>query len=422
MNLLLVNQYYPPDTAPTGQYLHQLARALVARGHTVTVLCSRRAYNGNDVYPAEEDRDGVRIRRINAFGFGRKSAAGKVLDYASFYLALAGRLFSPRHRPDLILALTTPPYLGLLAAAAARWKGTAHGHWIMDLYPDVLAAHGALAPTTVAYRLLAGLTRREVRHSALTVTLGDDMAERVRNHFPAADRGAVRVHSIPLWHDPALAPWADAAPPPFRAEQGWGAEDLVLMYSGNMGRGHRFGEFLAAAAQLKGERAIHWVFSGGGARRGELEAAAARDPQLNLRLLPYAPFARLREHLCSADVHLVSLDAAWQGCMIPSKFQGIFAVGRPVILVSGRQNSLAQWIEESGGGWVVPEGDVAALVAAVTAARDPAERARRGAAARAFAERHFDTARNLQRLCELIEAGPRQPDTQGGKGRQDGSS
>jgi hypothetical protein len=108
------------------------------------------------------------------------------------------------------------------------------------------------------------------------------------------------------------------------------------MYSGNMGRGHRFGEFLAAAAQLKGERAIHWVFSGGGARRGELEAAAARDPQLNLRLLPYAPFARLREQLCSADVHLVSLDAAWQGCMIPSKFQGIFAVGRPVILVSGR--------------------------------------------------------------------------------------
>ena len=59
MHIVLVNQYYPPDTAPTGQYLHDLARVLVQRGHRVTVLCSQRAYNGNSQYAAEEQRDGV---------------------------------------------------------------------------------------------------------------------------------------------------------------------------------------------------------------------------------------------------------------------------------------------------------------------------------------------------------------------------
>lgn len=404
MKLLLVNQYYPPDTAPTGQYLHQVARALVQRGHDVTVLCSRRAYNGTDVFPAEETLDGVRIGRIHAFGFGRNSAAGKVLDYASFYLSLAGRLFSPRLQADLMLALTTPPHLGLLVRWSARWKRAVAAHWIMDIYPDVLAAHGNLATDSWPYRFLAWLTGRELRDSPLVLCLGDEMADRILRHTGDTPETRRAVVSLPLWSDVALQPWDERDPPPFRRGQGWGDDDLVLMYSGNMGRGHRFGEFLQAAGRLKDEQSIHWVFAGGGKRKGEVEAAARAHPDWNLKVLPYAPVEQLREHLCSADVHLVSLDAAWQGCMVPSKFQGIFAVGKPIIFVGGRANSLARWIEASGGGWVVAEDDVEGLLRAVGEARDPAERRLRGAAARSFAQQHFDGPRNVQRLAELLES------------------
>ena len=403
MHIVLVNQYYPPDTAPTGQYLHDLARVLVQRGHRVTVLCSQRAYNGNSRYAAEEQRDGVQIRRVRASGFGRRLGVGKLVDYASFYIFLAFRLFQPRLRPDLILALTTPPHLGLLAALAAQWKKVPHAHWIMDIYPDVLVAHGALSATSPIYRLLAWLTRRELRHSPLIACLGDDMAERLRAYLPPGASSDV-VKSLPLWSDPALEPWTGAEPPAFRAAQGWSDQDVVLMYSGNMGRGHRLGEFLHAASALKDQPGLHWVFAGGGKRREEVEQALAEDPGLPVRLLPYAPAEKLREHLCSADVHLASLDTQWQGCMVPSKFQGIFAVGRPVIFVGGPDNSLARWIEASGGGWVVPENDPAALLAAVAQARDPAERLRRGRAARAFAAQHFSRARNTQLLCEWLEA------------------
>lgn len=404
MNFLLVNQYYPPDTAPTGQYLHQLARTLVARGHEVTVVCSRRAYNGTGVYPAEEILDGVRVRRVSGTGFGRVWGMGKMLDYATFYAALASRLLARSLRADVIVALTTPPYVGWLSGVAARRKGARHAHWIMDIYPDVLAANGSLSPTSWIYRLLAALTRRELSGSSVVVALCDEMAERLRGHLgqPADDRSVVQ--SLPLWHESALQPWpAVGAPPVFRAEQGWGERDLVLMYSGNMGRGHRLGEFLEAAQRLRQDPRVQWVFAGGGKRRGEVAEALSANPGLHARLLPYAPAERLREHLASADIHLVSLDAAWQGCMIPSKFQGIFAVGRPVLFVGGRANSLARWIEESGGGWVVPENDVEALLAAIDAARDPDERRRRGAAARAFAERRFDPARNLADLAGWLE-------------------
>ena len=40
VHLLLINQYYPPDEAPTGLMLESVAEELVAMGHEVTVLCS----------------------------------------------------------------------------------------------------------------------------------------------------------------------------------------------------------------------------------------------------------------------------------------------------------------------------------------------------------------------------------------------
>ena len=51
----------------------------------------------------------------------------------------------------------------------------------------------------------------------------------------------------------------------------WADKDVVFLYSGNMGLGHRFTEFLTAARQL-GPAGPRWVFSGGGKRRSEVTA------------------------------------------------------------------------------------------------------------------------------------------------------
>jgi hypothetical protein len=121
VRLLLLNQFYPPDVAPTGQYLHDLARCLLARGHDVTVVCSRRSYDWGGEYRADEVHDGVRIRRLQAFGFGRRGSA-RVADYLSFHLALwlQAECLAPF---DLALSLTTPPYLGWTVSRALHRGG-----------------------------------------------------------------------------------------------------------------------------------------------------------------------------------------------------------------------------------------------------------------------------------------------------------
>ena len=108
-----------------------------------------------------------------------------------------------------------------------------------------------------------------------------------------------------------------------------------------------------------------WAFSGGGKRRAEIERFTREHPEARIQLHPYVARERLRESLCAADVHLVSLDSKWQGMMVPSKLASVFAVGKPVIFVGGRHNEIAQWIAESGAGWIVAEDDVDGLLAAV---------------------------------------------------------
>jgi len=397
VRILLVNQFYPPDMAPTGQHLHDLARCLVMRGHSVRVRCSRRSYDGGGEYAAEEQLDGVDVHRLPAFGFGRRGGA-RLVDYLSFHFAVFRDVKRYAQGVDLAVSLTTPPYIGWTVRQALGRQAAQMAHWIMDLYPDVLAAHGSLESSGVSYKTLEKLTRAQFRGASLVLALGPRMRDRVARYLAAE----ARLECVPLWGTVTPEAVDSTAAASWRARRRWAPGECVLLYSGNMGLGHRLGEFLAAAGEL-GDRGPLWAFAGGGQRRWEVEAFAAAHPSARVQLLPYVAHESVGASLAAADVHLVSLRSAWQGLIVPSKLQAAFTLGRPVIFVGARENEAAEWVLASGGGWVVGEDDVAGLLKAVASAADPAERARRGALARAFARRHFDRETNTARIAELLE-------------------
>lgn len=401
MRIALLNQFYPPDVAPTGQALQDLARALAARGHEVTVVCSRGSYGGQAAPGPEQPADGVVVHRLGRASPARTGMAGKVTDYAAFAarLALASR---DLHRPDVIVALATPPYLGWLASLVPGWRGVARVEWVMDVYPEVLAAHGLLRRGGLPYRALERLARRQYHGAAAVIALGPFMARALETRVGDPRR----LTWVPLWGEPPTAPAPPEAAAAVRRSRGWTERDMILLYSGNMGRAHRLSEFLEAAGRL-GPGGPRWAFLGGGFRRAEVEAFVRDRPRTRVELLPYQPRERLRASLSAADVHLASLSAPWQGLVAPSKVQAAFAVGRPVVFLGPRENEGAAWVEESGGGWMVAEGDVEGLLAAVDEARDPVERSRRGEAGLAFARARFDPARNTERIARIVEEAAR---------------
>jgi glycosyltransferase involved in cell wall biosynthesis len=301
----------------------------------------------------------------------------------------------------------------------------------MDLYPDVMVAHGMFGRGPAGRCVLAALrwlTRRELAQAGAVLTLGPDMAARCGQYV----RPPGQVEWVPLWARDDLFCAAGEAVRELRRERGWQGK-LVLLYSGNLGLGHCVGDLLAAAQSIereagsrdprgrateatgaggadgvsaeaeRGDHPVLFAFAGGGGRRPEVEAFVREHPGAPAELLPYAAATDLAVHLRSADVLLASLEPAWAGCMLPSKIQGIFAAGRPVVFVGSRDCAPARWVEDADAGWIVAPGDQAALAAAISAARDVEGRRRRGAAAQAYARRHFGREGNCLRIAEIVE-------------------
>ena len=303
--------------------------------------------------------------------------------------------------PDRVIALTTPPFIGLMLQHALRGTRARHGHWLMDLYPHVLVAHGLLRSGGWMHRRLMAWTNRQWAGSDWIALPDRGMESRVREGVGGP--GGTGIVRIPLWAPGHLEPWPETAANPIRAKRGWAEDETVFLYSGNLGRGHDVRPFLEVARACSATPRLRWIFTGDRKRLARVARFAHAHPEARIECLPYVEEDELRAHLCSADVHLVSLRESWSGLIMPSKLQAAFAVERPVLLVGPPDSDPARRVAESGGGWVVGPGDPAGLRAAVTRALSRDERRQRGQAAYRYSREEFDQARNCAKLIELVE-------------------
>lgn len=346
MRVVFVNRYFHPDHSATSQIASDLAVHLASRGWEVEAIASRQRYDDPSArLPKQESFRGVRITRVATTRFGRSFLPGRAVDYLTFYL---GAFLAMRGRRDaVIVAMTDPPLLSVVAALASRRIV----NWVQDLFPEVAEALGM-----TFLRVLRPLRNWSLRRARANVVLGELMAARVPK--------AAVIHN---WADENLRPLPRS-----------GA--FSVGYSGNLGRAHEIETMLAAMRMLPD---VRFVITGGGAQRARLQATA--PPNVEFR--PYAPREQLSESLSSVDAHLVSLQPSLEGLIVPSKFYGILAVARPVIFIGAKDGELARLIDQHRLGFVVAPGDADALVHAIRSI-DP-EMGRRG---RALYESRFAPA------------------------------
>jgi glycosyltransferase involved in cell wall biosynthesis len=388
VRLVILNQFFYPDHSATSQLMTDLAESLVGRGVRVTVLAGRGRYNGGRALAPREDYRGVRVERAWATSFGKGSAARRLSDYFTFYLGAAWKLLTlPRH--DIVMVLTTPPLIGLLALLACRLRRMKLVALVQDIYPDVGVALGTFREGGMLTRLLDRLNRLVLRSADRVIVLGDCMRERV-----AARLGRDRAERIDLIHNWAdgekIRPLGSGQRNPFAEEHGL-AGRFVVLFSGNLGRVNDFDTPLEAARLLKGREEILFVFVGEGTKAGEVADFVSRHGLRNVRLLPYQPRENLLYSLAAGRAHLVTLAPGLAGLSVPSKTYGILAAGRPVLFVGDTQSDIARLVAEHGCGAVAATGDAAGLAHTIAAwADDPSETERMGRIARTLFESRFD--------------------------------
>jgi colanic acid biosynthesis glycosyl transferase WcaI len=75
-----------------------------------------------------------------------------------------------------------------------------------------------------------------------------------------------------------------------------------------------------------------------------------------VRMADFASVEALEKRLAAADIHIVTLRSEWTGAVVPSKFFGAIAAGRPVLFIGSASSGIANWVKELGVGWVLDTG------------------------------------------------------------------
>ena len=399
--LIFVNRFFFPDHSATSQILSDLAFHMAGAGREVHVVTSRQNYDDpRAALPDQEIINDVHVHRLASTQFGRGALLGRSIDYLSFYGSVRRRLAELARHGDIVVAKTDPPLLSVVAMPPAHRNGARLINWLQDIYPETATVLGVPLMRGPVAPSLAALRNRSLRRAEATIVVGDLMARRI------ASLGApeARIHVIANWcNDEEIRP-IGLDENPLRHE--WGLTGkFVIGYSGNLGRAHEYDTLLGAAEQLRNDPRFVFLMIGGGKRFAEL-AAVVKQRRLDgsFRFMPYQEQPTLPYSLSLPDVHWLSLNPKLEGLLVPSKFYGIAAAGRPVIFIGNEDGEVARLVRQHACGLVVAPGDAAMLVDILQRwSNAPATIAEMGRRARAMLDAHYTRQKGLARWRTLLE-------------------
>jgi len=393
VRVLLLNLYYPPDTSATAK-MAQAVVAVLAERHDVTVLCGRPSYDPTERLPwrpfQTQQLGRIRVIRAGSTAYPRVQMKKRILNYLSYlFFAVPRALFLPC---DVILAMTDPPFEGIVGAFLALLKRKPYVYNIRDLYPDMAVGGSIVAPGLLA-RVWETMHRWALRQSSRVIVLGEDM----RNRILAK---AVDPSRVTVVRDGAEFPVPAAALDENVIAAIRGGFQFVLLHAGNLGFYGAWDALIAGARDLAPYN-IRIVFVGDGAAREHLQSAAAGLP--NVHFLPFFPSGKIASVLAAADAHIITVKRGLEGVVVPSKMYGILAAGKPIVAVAPCECDVVSLGAAAGFSVAADPDNPAAFAKTVLAlVNDPQKLQSMGMAAAQAAPR-YERVAELQKFAAILE-------------------
>ena len=391
MKLLLYGINFTPELTGIGKYTGELAAWLVEQGHEVRVVTAPPYYPewqvgaGHSAWRWRRQQvQGAEVWRCPLWVPARPSGSKRVLHLLSFALfSLPVVLRQALWRPQVVWVCAPAFACTPGALLAARLAGAPAWLHLQDYEVDVAFDTGLLRGER-ARRWVTGLERWLLRRFDVVSSISHRMVQRALQKGVAPDR----VRFFPNWVEvSAVQPLG--RPSAYRRELGLGDGRVVALFSGTLGAKQGL-HLVAEAARLLATRCpqLMFVICGNGVMQPALQQATA--DLANVRMLPLQPRERVPELMGLADIHLLPQDPDVADLVMPSKLTTMLSSGRAVVSTAkpGSAAALADALEQL--------------------TLDAAQRARLGAAARAYAEAHLAVDQVLGHFaaqCEALHAG-----------------
>ena len=399
MKVLYFHQHFTVPTQAGGTRSYELARRLIARGHSVTVVCGETAKldlpesGMKNVYRGYID--GIDVMQIALPYSNKDGIAKRAWTFVKF--AWIGIKIAMKEDYDLLFATSTPLTAGVPGIVMKWFRKKKFVFEVRDLWPELPKALGMKNPF-----LIGGMSVLEwlsYHFADACIGLSPGICEGIKRRSQKGKRIAMIPNGCDLNLFTPECRGALELP-------GITSDKKVAIFTGAHGIANGLDAILDAARVLKdkGRDDIILAFIGDGKMKPHLVERTEKEELDNCRFYDPIPKKQLNKVVASADVGLMVLanvPAFYYGTS-PNKFFDYISSGLPVL--NNYPGWLADMITENKLGIVVKPDDPEDFAnGLINLLDDESKRKQYGLNARQFAEHNFSRELLAEQFVDFLE-------------------
>ena len=350
-NILVINQYYEPDVASSGQLLAELCEGMVASGQKITVVSAQPSYESNNSKAEPfETLNGVDVHRISMNGTrGRANIFFRALGYFRFLIfsIFKSLQISKNKDFDVVMTLSNPPFVGIVGVFLSKKMKIPYISVLYDIHPDIVEATNWMSFPKFIFQLWNELTSWIIYNSNRTVVLGSGMKQ---NLIDTKNADPNRIDIIPIWARPEFEP-KDIDKIKVKEKFNIKTNHLLILFAGNIGIMQPVEPVIKAAENLR-DKEVTFLFLGGGVGMRTLSETIDKKNLNNVKILPYQPMDDFINLLSASDACLVTLAEGMEKLSVPSRAMTFMSAGKPIIAMMNMKSDIATLIKDGRCGLV----------------------------------------------------------------------
>lgn len=355
--VLIHTLIFSPDGVSTAYLYNDIALRLQQRGYEVVVLTTTPHFNIVPEQVAQQPMhwkvwgfckvskfNGMTVLHVPQKKF--KSTVLRLLGFVywhivSFFIGLTIK------NVDLILSPSPPLTVGWMNLGLAKLKGCKVVYNVQEIYPDILKLKGGFV-----LKFLRWMEHKVYNGSDAVTTIDKVFYDTIEPRFEDKSK----LHIIPNFVDTGL----------YRALSSLQVNSLLdpklfpntdsikLLYAGNIGHAQSWEPLIELADRTR-DLNVEYIVIGEGAKRGYVEEEIQKRDLQKLHLLSYQPRELMPAILSYSDASFIFMAPEMDGDGFPSKVYTIMACERPLLVLSGENTPIVNFLKDKGCAKLITE-------------------------------------------------------------------
>ena len=346
--ILIHSIAFSPDGVSTAYLYNDIAIAFKNRGYEVVVLTTTPNYNILEQELKKQpltkkifglyfvsDFKGIKVVHVPQKKF--KSTLLRLIGF--FYWHIFSFILGMKERNISVILSPSPPLtIGLVNLAIGKFKRAHVIYNVQEIYPDFLVEQGILKSKFII-SFLKKLERFIYNKSNAVTTIDRIFYSTIISRFENQNK----LQIIPNFVDTDIYKPISKDKIVLNNNYFRNNESLKVMYAGNIGHAQDWEPLIEIASYLKDE-AIEFYVIGEGVLKDYLIKQVQLNNLKNVHILPYQPRESMPHLLAFSDLQFIFMSKKMEGHGFPSKVYTIMASAKPLLVSSGEQTPIVNFL------------------------------------------------------------------------------